>query len=448
VNGNKKVAEFVRSLRWEELPAAVQEKAKLCLLDVLGATVSGTMTRISQITADYAAQAWKGNEATILLHNRRSTAAGAAFANGYAANGFDTDDGADHTKGHPGAQLFPTALALSERLGKTGKELLTSMVVGYEVAIRMGRCWHDDHEIWQACASWGSVASVAAAAHLLGLDVGSIQHALGIADYYAPNVPMMRDIDDPAMVKHGIGWGAMTGIMAAELASAGFTGVPSLLGFEEYRDWVLDIGEEYLILDAVWFKEELACCGFAHSAIYAAEKILQQHTVPVDEIEHILVEGYHETVRLGDDLPTTTEEAQFNTAWPVAAFIMDGEVGPRQMLEKRLSDPELVALAEKIEVVESERFSEWARLRLLADPEGKYAARVKITLKDGTCYDSGDVAAFSLNDAAWDRERVADKFRWLVEDVLSKERMEDLIETTWAFDQIEDVRDFATSLAS
>ncbi len=446
MNGNQKVAEFIHGLRWEELPTAVQNKAKLCLLDVLGATLSGTMTRISQITTDYATGAWEGDEATILLHGSRSTATGAAFANGYAANAFDTDDGADHTKGHPGAQLFPTALAISERLGKSGKDLLTSMVVGYEVAIRTGRCWHDDHKPWQACGSWGSIANAAAAANLLGLDVDQIQHALGIADYYAPNVPMMRDIDDPAMVKHGIGWGAATGIIAAELAATGFTGIPSILGFEEYQDWVLNIGKEYLILDAVWFKEELACCGFAHSAIYAVRKILQEHTIPVKAIEHILVEGYHETVRLGDELPTTTEEAQFNTAWPVAAFILDGEVGPQQMLEERLSDPELVSLAKKIEVVESETFSEWARLRLLADPEGKYAARVKITLENGSCYDSGVVAAFSLNDAAWDRERVADKFRWLVEDVLSEEQTEELIELVWTFDQLEDVRDFTALL--
>ena len=106
------------------------------------------------------------------------------------------------------------------------REALTAIVIGYEVAHRMGRCWHDDHAIYQACGSWGSVANAAIASRLLGLDTETIKHALGIADYFAPNLPMMRDIDHPTMVKHGMGWGAMTGIMSAELASDGFTGVP------------------------------------------------------------------------------------------------------------------------------------------------------------------------------------------------------------------------------
>ncbi len=98
------------------------------------------------------------------------------------------------------------------------------MVVGYEVAHRMGRCWHDDHEVYQACGSWGSVASAAAAANLMELTKDQAWHALGISDYQAPNLPMMRDIDNPAMVKHGIHWGSMTGVVSAEMAARGFTG--------------------------------------------------------------------------------------------------------------------------------------------------------------------------------------------------------------------------------
>ena len=63
----------------------------------------------------------------------------------------------------------------------------------------------------------------------MGLDQETIKNALGIAEYHAPNLPMMRDIDHPSMVKHGIGWGAMNGIVSAQLAERGFTGVPSIL---------------------------------------------------------------------------------------------------------------------------------------------------------------------------------------------------------------------------
>jgi 2-methylcitrate dehydratase PrpD len=79
----------------------------MALLDVLGATLVGTLTTISRITTDFAVETWPGDEATILLHGKRASAIGAAFANGYAANGLDIDDCALYTKGHPGAQITP-----------------------------------------------------------------------------------------------------------------------------------------------------------------------------------------------------------------------------------------------------------------------------------------------------------------------------------------------------
>ena len=112
------------------------------------------------------------------------------------------------------------------------------MVVGYEVAHRIGRCWHASRDVYQACGSWGSVACAAVAAHLMRLTPEQAGHALGIAEYHAGNLPMMRDVDDPGMVKHGIGWGAMTGVTAAGLAARGYTGIPTLLAFPEYQEWV------------------------------------------------------------------------------------------------------------------------------------------------------------------------------------------------------------------
>ena len=60
----------------------------------------------------------------------------------------------------------------------------------------------------------------------MGLPEDQAGHALGIADYQAPNLPMMRDIDHPAMVKHGIYWGAMNGVLSAEMAVRRFHGHP------------------------------------------------------------------------------------------------------------------------------------------------------------------------------------------------------------------------------
>jgi 2-methylcitrate dehydratase PrpD len=442
VSTEQLVADFIVDTQWETLPQAVRDQVRRCLVDDLGATLSGTLTRVSRITSEYAAQAWPGDEATILLHGKRAGPVGAAFANGWSANGLDTDDGLRYAFGHAGAQIFPTALALAESLGLSGKRMLEAMVVGYEVAHRIGRCWHDYHEVYQACGSWGSVACSATAANLMELTPDQARHALGIAEYFAPNLPMMRDIDDPAMVKHGIGWGAMTGVVSAGLAAQGFTGVPSILGFEAYQDWVRGIGEDYIMVTGVGWKEKgYACCGWAHAAAKGARSLVDAHDIALEDIATIHVEGFHETVRLGAKLPTTTEESQFNVAWPVAAMLVDGEIGPAQTLEPRLEDPAIRSVAQKVHLTESEALNELCRLYEIGDQRGRFASQVTIVLLDGTAFDSGLVeGSFRFPTPGWSRQRMDDKFRWLARFVLEDEQIDDLLEMAWHFDDVPDVR--------
>jgi len=322
------------------------------------------------------------------------------------------------------------------------------MVVGYEVAHRMGRCWHDDHDVYQACGSWGSVASAAAAANLMDLTTKQTWHTLGISDYQAPNLPMMRDIDHPAMVKHGIYWGAMTGVMSAEMAARGFTGIPSLLGEEKYRDWVMDIGEHYIMVNGVsWKMKDYACCGWAHAAIEGAHELVQTHAIELDDIQRIVVEAFHETVRLGTKLPTTTEEAQFNLAWPVAAMLVDGEVGPHQMLEHRLNDARIQALAQRVEVIESEELNELCRLYEIGDPRGRFASIVTIKLKNGNEYSSGlKDGGMSMSDQNWTQEMMAEKFRWLGATVLEAAKVDEILDMAWHLDEIDSIRELTEKL--
>ena len=449
MNGEELVAEFIANAKWDTLPDAVRRKVWMCLVDNLGATLAGTLTRVSQIAAEWAAQTWRGDEATVLLHGKRAAPAAAAFANGCANNGIDIDDSARYAYGHAGAQIFPTALAVAEALELDGAQMLTGMVVGYEVAHRVGRCWHDHHEIYQACGSWGSVACCAVAANLMGLPAEQVQHALGIAEYPAPNLPMMRDIDHPTMVKHGIGWGAMTGVVSAELASRGFTGIPSILGFERYRGWVEDIGRDYLMVDGVaWKSQGYACCGWAHAATEGARRLVQEHGIDVDDIARIQVEAFQETARLGTRLPTTTEEAQFNLAWPVAAMLVDGEVGPEQTLEHRLGDQRIRALAQKVEVIESEELNELCRLFEQGDPRGRFASIVTIALQDGREYNSGMVdGGLRFPQPGWDQDVMEEKFRWLAAYVLEPARVDAVMDMLKRWDQVSNVRQLTAMLA-
>lgn len=439
MSGEQAVAEFVAGVTWEDLPAEVRRTARLALMDTLGATLAGIPAQVSRITAEFAHRVWPGEEATVLTTGRKASTVGAAFANGYAANAVDIDDCAIYTKGHPGVQIFPTALALAEAKGASGAEMLTAMVVGYEVAHRAARIWHTTHEVYQACGSWGSVACAAVAAHLMGLAPDPVRHALGIAEYHAPNLPMMRDIDHPAMVKHGIGWGAMTGILSAQLAVAGFTGIPSLFSFPEVQEWVTDIGEHYIMVDGLAWKR-YACCAWAHPALEGLRRLVEAHGFGPDDVERIRVEAFHEAIRLGTRLPATTEEAQFNLAWPLAVFLVDGKVGPEQVLEPRLGDEQVRALAQRVEAVETEEMNELERLALEGDPRGRFASRVVVRLRDGRELDSGVVEGdINYPQRCWDEESLERKFQCLAGTVLSPEQTDQVVAMVREIDALPDV---------
>jgi len=407
----ERVTAFIAHAEWPSFPEAVREKAYLCLLDDLGAVLAGVPTPVSRIAAECAAAQMSGKQATVVATGALVSASGAAFANGCAANAVDVDDCGIYTWGHPGAALLPAALAVAEAEHRSGAELLTALVVGYEVAFRAARCLHHYGVVYRACASWGSVACAAAASSLMRLPVTQVTHALGIAEYFSPDVPMMRGVAEPSMVKHGIGWGAMTGVLAADLASRGFTGVASIMRDDVYAPWLADIGQDYLLPRGITWKE-YACCAWAHPALLATAEILATHEFAAADVERVTVTTFAEARSLAGKVPRSTEEAQFSVAWPVAAFIVDGEVGPEQVVG-RIDDPDVRNLAARVEVVESAELTRLYQLAEAGDVEGRSAAVVSIDLSDGRRLVSGLADHVLYPESPWGWDEVIRKFRWV-----------------------------------
>ncbi len=444
------VAGFITGCRWTDLPDEVKAKARFCLLDNLAATLTGAQTKIAQIADAYATETWPGRGATVLATGRDTSPTGAAFVNAVAANGTDIDDCGIYTYGHPGAQLFPAALALAEARRASGAAFMSAQVVGYEVAFRTGRCMHD-REIspeeggFRSCGSWGSVACAGVAAHLMDLPREQTLQALGIAEYHSPDVPMERDIEAPTMVKHGIGIGAMTGIMSARLAELGFTGVPSILTFDEYAGWVGDIGTDYLLPTGIMWKE-YSCCGYSHPAINALKTIMDATPIPIDRVERIVLEVYGYAADLGARLPGTTEEAQFNLAWPVACFLAYGEVAPEHVLEPHLGNEAVRALASKVEIVVSDEFTRLYALDEAGDPQGMEVADVTVELGDGRVLRSGVQPSPVYGD--WPPGKMEAKFRWLARGLIGDEATVRLIEMCWHCDELDDVRELTALISA
>lgn len=436
VDGNHIVADFISNTKYQSLPSAVQYQAKRCLLDILGATLAGSTTPVGRIISRFVAEQYKSSEATILMADAKSSIVGATLANAFAANALDIDEGYRLIKGHPGANIFPAALAIAEKQGKSGEELLEAFIVGYEVAIRAGLILHDTYSTYHGSGSWGAIGAAAAASKLLSLGRDEIHYALGIAEYHAPMTPMMRSIDCPSMVKDGIGWGSMAGVSAALLAQKGFTGIDSLLGSPEHENLIAELGQSFEILNS-YFKP-YACCRWAQPAVDGVLAIINQHHVRPYEIKRIMVHAFRAATRMTVVKPRNTEEAQYSLVYPVAAAIIDGEFGLKQVLGERLEDEAILELADKVEIVFSYELED-------AFPE-RCLCEVEIITDGDQSFRSGIMAAKGDVDIPLSDKELERKFRQLAGSALDARKVQNLIEMVWQLEELENVRHFTKEL--
>ncbi|MCA1848854.1 MAG: MmgE/PrpD family protein, partial [Actinobacteria bacterium] len=345
-----RVAEFARTVRWEDLPADVRLQVIRCALDLCGAAVAGSRTEAAQTAAAYALYAHATGPSTIIGTGASSTPVGAALANGFAASALDIDDGYRPVKGHPGAVVFPAVLAAAEEAKSSGVGFLTALVVGYEVAMRAGRVLHSLYDFYHGSGAWAPIGAAAGVARLLGCDAEQTWHALGIAEFHAAMTPEMRSVDHPSMLKDGIGWGAMVGNASGQLAARGFTGIPALFDADHSGPRLTEsLGDEYLILD-LYFKP-YACCRWAQPAIEGALSAARHIGATAADVARVRVHTFEAATHLRCASPRTTEEAQFSLPWPIACALIDGVVGPDQVTGESLSDAARRQLASRVEVV-------------------------------------------------------------------------------------------------
>lgn len=411
---------FVQGLAYDALPRDVVAHARRCLLDLAGVAVAGTGERPAAIAREHVVEQMigAGRAARILVDGRRAALAGAAFAGATAIDAIDAHDGHPLTKGHAGVAVLPALLAFVDgdpavRGRIDGRELLTSIVLGYEVATRAGIALHGSSPDFHCSGAWNALAAAAIGARLLRLDERATREALGIAEYHGPRGQIMRVCAAPTMVKDGSSAGAAAGVTAALLAARGYTGAPAVTaeGDDVAGVWA-DLGTRWRILEQ-YFKP-YPVCRWAQAAIEAALGLARRHGFRAEDVAAVRIESFAEAVALGARCPrpATSDEAQYSISWPVAAALVHGDVGVQALAA--VQDPRVTRLLAAIELVEAPDLSR-------RFPGERYA-RVAITLHDGRVLASGDTqtrgdASTPLSDA-----EIHAKYRALATPVLGAAR--------------------------
>jgi 2-methylcitrate dehydratase len=441
----QRLADYSAGLRYDELPAQVVHAAKVRVIDTLAALAGGFDGEPCAIARRMAARMPDPDGATITGTDRKTALDMAAFVNATTARYVELNDvyhWPGSGGGHPSDVVMPI-LGVAEHARASGRELITAVVLAYEIYLRLsdaiGKRPFD-------CANYACLAVALASARLLGLPPAQIGSAASMA--VVPNI-VLRQV----RTGHLSMWKAVTaghagkaGVFAAMLAREGMNA--PYLPFEGSVGWcdhvagkrfALDVlggrGTPFKILDTLI--KPRSSCATTISSILAAEKAATSLKGRTADVQRVTVEVY-ETAKAGMGTgahhwnPDCRETADHSIPYVVAAALMDGTVTPRQFDEAHLKSPALRALLAKIEVVANDEFTKaYDRLPV------EHHTRVNVLMRGGERLvgeaggDKGDLSQ-PKTDA-----QIAEKFLGVTAEFLGQARAQAALERLFRLDELE-----------
>ncbi len=447
---SEQIAAYIYDADYDNLPANALEMAKLCFLDWLGSVYAGKGYRPA-VAILLVAKSLGGNpEATLLPDGSQSSAFMAALVNSAASHVVEMDDVHKGSILHPAAPVIPAALAMAEREGASGRELLTAIVTGYEVAVRAGEAMGPSHyHFWHTTGTCGTFGAAAAAGKVLGLSMPELAMALGTAGTQAAG--LWEFLIDGAMSKQlHPAKAAADGLLSALLAEQGFTAARRIFEGEKgfcqamAKECDLDrlakgLGAEPPRVLSTSFKAHAACYHI-HSAIDAVLEIRRKHSLKPADVTSVRIALYPAALDLLEKVsPRDPYAAKFNIPFCVATALVYEQVGLSAFTADRLEDPKINEVMQRVTLV---RDSELGKVY----PE-RWPAVAEITTKAGQTHAAR--IDFPRGDPknSMTREELEAKFNNLATPALEVEQRRRTIDACLHLDRVENLASFFDDLA-
>ncbi len=318
------LAAFAAGLGFGDIPAPVQHRAEDLLLDWIGSALAGKGARAVEIMAETARQMGPDDGPSEILINRRmSSPLFAALVNGASSHVAEQDDVHNGSVFHPGAVVFPAALAAAQAEGCTGRDFLAAVTAGYETGIRVGEFLGRSHyKVFHTTGTAGTVAAAVAAGRVLGLDAARMCHAVGSAGTRAAGLwEFLRDGADSKQLHAGKA--AADGLLAAYLARDGFTGARRILeGVQGMAAGMSSDADPARLTDRLgdrWALAETsfkyhASCRHTHPAADALLQVVEREDLVPDQITRVIARVHQGAIDVLGPVadPASVHQAKFS----------------------------------------------------------------------------------------------------------------------------------------
>jgi len=359
------MARWAANLTFPQLgPGAVRE-ARRYLLDTLGCAFGGYRQEDAEMALAVLGEIAGSGPATVLGSGKKVDPVSASLANALMVRVMDYNDIYwQQDPSHP-SDIIPAALALGERAGGTGMDLIVGIVLGHEFEMRLceaafpgirERGWHH--------ATLTAFVSPIVGGRMLGLPWEKIQHAVGISAsrhatlgaVTAGKLTMMKNTVDPLATQ--------SGVLAALLAEKGYTGPEHVVDGKEGLvhcfgpEWNLDVLTEGL--GESWRIERCGMKAFptealTHAPISATLDLVVENDLAPEEVESVLIRSLARSADILADPtkydPRNKETADHSLPYVIAAALVDRQVTPVQFTSRKIMDERIRAQLMKVKVV-------------------------------------------------------------------------------------------------
>jgi 2-methylcitrate dehydratase PrpD len=439
---SRKLAEFIEGVHYEELPPETIRLARLALLDWLGSALRGGGEKPAVMALRVLGAQGGSPQATLLPTGDKTSALNAALGNGIASHILELDDVHRGSIVHAGAVVMPAALATAEMLHANGRKLLEAIVVGYEVAIRIGEAVSPSHYwYWHNTGTCGTFGACAAAGKLLGLDPEQMVWALGNAGTQAAG--LWEFLQDGAMSKHlHPGKAAQNGLLAALLAREGFTGALAILegqkGFcramaPEFNLAAItdSLGKPPYRIEGNSFKIH-SSCRHTHPAVDIVLDLRGRHHISPAQVAALEVRTYRTALDItGNPEPQTIYAAKFSLPFCVALALAKGSCGLEDFCEENLRHPEIRDLMGRVRLAVDEGLD--------ALHPAKWPATVTLTLASGEVFQGRTDFPLGDPENPAPEEMLVAKFRRLASQAWAEPQVEALLAAVLSLEKLENL---------
>ncbi len=422
---------FAYSLRFDDLPEAVIHEAKRRIIDSLGCAIGSMEEETVTVARSLALEVLSSRGATILGTVHKSSPDLAAFVNGTMIRYFDYNDNyMSLTPAHPSDNLS-AALALAEAEGVGGRELITALVLGYEVQCRLCDAASLKLRGWDH-VTYGGASAALLSGKLLGLTEEQMVHALSLAT--VPNIALrLTRFGEISMWKAcASANAARNGVFAALLAKRGMTGPRPL--FEGEKGFFNQVTGPFELDSPGKPFKILECSIKFYPAEYLGQTAIEgalslRRQIPsIDEIAAVDIDTFDACVNgiaEGPEKwrPATRETADHSLPYCIAVALADGAVTSRSFLSERISDPKLHELMQKVRVYRNADFS--------AQYPQATPNEIRIQLSSGKSIQKRLSHAHGHPTNPLTDAEVETKFRSLVSDFLPEEKVSEILARLW-----------------